>query len=130
MILLHAGAMLKYPVSGDTVLGLIPEGWAIPGLSNVKMGPAALSPPQPTVPEAFKSLMHAGLADRTVPHFCLQLCDIGDACSTANACSKKGAPSQPLKMPAMLLDRSKAWDESMQVPQVGELGLIYIRLSL
>ena len=33
------------------------------------MGPAALGPPQPTVPEAFRSRMHAGLADRTVLSF-------------------------------------------------------------
>ena len=49
--------------------GPTPEGWPVPGSSNVKMGPAALSPPQPTVPEAFRSRMHAGLADRTVLNF-------------------------------------------------------------
>ena len=105
----------KYNPQATSALcfGPTPEGWPVPGSSNVKMGPAALSPPQPTVPEAFREPDARWAGRPHCPQFCLQFCNIGDACSIARACSKKVAPSQPLKMPATLPGKRKTWYELM-----------------
>ena len=43
-----------------------PEGMLVPGSSRIAMGATVLPAPQPTVPVAFSSRMHAGLLSRTV----------------------------------------------------------------